>query len=138
MENKAGYCRSVQNNGCSGGYFTPNYCPGPRDIQCCVKNDTEPTPPPGVDLGEKILTKAMEAEDTPYVWAGGDCNGPTDPDGTGTSGFDCSGLLSWAVCQVTGRSLFGERLRVTRDMYCASEERLEYKYASLLTPSMHP
>ena len=48
-------------------------------------------------------------------WAGGNCKGKTG------GGFDCSGLVSWAVCQVTGRDLFKEGLRVTRSMYCASE-----------------
>jgi cell wall-associated NlpC family hydrolase len=54
-------------------------------------------------------------------WGGGNCKGPTG------GGFDCSGLLSWAVCQVTGRDLFSEGLRVTRTMYCASETKLKYK-----------
>lgn len=46
----------------------------------------------------------------------------------GEIGYDCSGLIGWAVCQVTGRDLFSEGLRVTRSMYCASEEKLRYKY----------
>ncbi|KAF2735543.1 hypothetical protein EJ04DRAFT_390768, partial [Polyplosphaeria fusca] len=73
-------------------------------------------------LGEKILAKAKEAKGIPYHWAGGNCAGPTG------GGFDCSGLVSWAVCQMTGRDLFSEGLRVTRSMYCASEKTLKYKH----------
>ena len=36
---RSGFCRSVSNNGCSGGTFDPgNYCPGSQDIQCCLKS----------------------------------------------------------------------------------------------------
>ena len=55
------------------------------------------------------------------VWGGGSCSGPT------SGGFDCSGLVSYAVCQVTGRNLFNEGLRVTYTMYCASEATLKYQ-----------
>jgi hypothetical protein len=57
------------------------------------------------------------------VWGGGSCSGPT---GSPTAGYDCSGLVSWAVCAVTGRNLFAEGLRVTYSMYCASESTLKY------------
>ncbi len=46
----------------------------------------------------------------------------------GDVGYDCSGLVCWAVCQVTGRDLFTEGLRVTSTMYCADEAKLGYKY----------
>ncbi|KAF2000204.1 hypothetical protein P154DRAFT_382977, partial [Amniculicola lignicola CBS 123094] len=72
-------------------------------------------------IGEKILAKAKEAKGIPYHWAGGNCKGTTG------GGFDCSGLVSWAVCQVTGRDLFSEGLRVTRSMYCAKQSKLKYK-----------
>ncbi|KAF2877119.1 hypothetical protein BDV95DRAFT_601534 [Massariosphaeria phaeospora] len=78
-------------------------------------------PKPTPNIGEKILAKAKEAEGLPYHWAGGNCKGPTG------GGFDCSGLVSWAVCKVTGRDLFSEGLRVTRSMYCAKESKLKYK-----------
>jgi hypothetical protein len=48
----SGYCRSVKNNGCSGGTFSSGFCPGNTDIQCCVKSTpgppspTLPPPPP--------------------------------------------------------------------------------------------
>ncbi|KAF1949896.1 hypothetical protein CC80DRAFT_483556 [Byssothecium circinans] len=88
-----------------------------------VQPSTTPKPttkPEEPDLGQKILKKAKEAEGIQYHWAGGNCKGPTG------GGFDCSGLVSWAVCQITGRDLFSEGLRVTRSMYCASEKKLKY------------
>jgi hypothetical protein len=64
------------------------------------------------------------------AWGGGSCKGPTHdqpPYEYGDIGFDCSGLVCWALCQVTGRDLFKEGLRVTRSMYCASESTLKYQ-----------
>jgi cell wall-associated NlpC family hydrolase len=119
----AGYCRSVQDNGCPSGDFHPGYCPGDDDIQCCVKSSSPP-PPVGGNLGQKILAQAEQAKGIPYVWGGGSCSGPT---GSPRRGFDCSGLLSWAICRVTGRNLFAEGLRVTYTMYCASESTLKYQ-----------
>ncbi|PGH12997.1 hypothetical protein AJ80_06481 [Polytolypa hystricis UAMH7299] len=65
----------------------------------------------------------MTAAGTPYAWGGGNCNGPTGdqpPYDYGEVGYDCSGLVAWAVCQVTGRDLFKEGVRQTRSMYCRS------------------
>jgi Prokaryotic phospholipase A2 len=42
----SGFCRSVKNNGCSGGSFHSGYCPGNSDIKCCVKAAAPPPPPP--------------------------------------------------------------------------------------------
>ncbi|PLN86558.1 hypothetical protein BDW42DRAFT_190141 [Aspergillus taichungensis] len=81
-------------------------------------------------VGEQILATAQTAEGTPYAWGGGSCDGPSadqPPYQYGDTGYDCSGLVCWAVCQVTGRDLFTEGLRVTSSMYCASEETLGYK-----------
>lgn len=104
-------------------------CPGGSDIECCVKGD-EPEPPAGDDVGAKVLEVAMTAAGVPYAWGGGDCDGPTGdipPYDHGDVGYDCSGLICWAVCQVTGRDLFSEGLRVTNSMYCADEGTLRYK-----------
>ncbi|PUU80604.1 hypothetical protein B9Z19DRAFT_974397 [Tuber borchii] len=124
-----GFCRSVSNNGCSGGTFHPGTgapwpCPGSDDIQCCIKSTQNP---PSGDVGAKILAKALTAAGTPYAWGGGSCNGPSKdqpPYQYGETGYDCSGLLCWAVCQVTGRDLFKAGLRVTNSMYCASDATL--------------
>ncbi|KAK4119464.1 hypothetical protein N657DRAFT_650116 [Parathielavia appendiculata] len=119
---KSGFCRSVAYNGCPDGTFDPgNYCPGSQDIQCCLKRTQTGT------VGERMLTKAMEAAGLPYTWNGGSCSGPTRGD-DGELGFDCSGLVSWALCQVTGRNLFAttQNLRNTHNMYCASQATLGY------------
>ncbi|THC89896.1 hypothetical protein EYZ11_010647 [Aspergillus tanneri] len=82
------------------------------------------------DVGQQVLDKAMTAAGVPYAWGGGSCDGPSKdqpPYQYGDVGYDCSGLVCWAVCQVTGRDLFTEGLRVTSDMYCASEKKLGYK-----------
>lgn len=124
----SGFCRSVSNNGCPGGHFDPgNYCPGSQDIQCCLKGST---PPPTGTVGERVLAKAKEAAGLPYAWGGGSCSGPTHdnpPWEHGEIGFDCSGLVCWALCQVTGRDLFSPGLRNTHSMYCASQATLGYK-----------
>lgn len=46
-----------------------------------------------------ILDAARKQTGKPYVWGGGDVNGPT---GSPEPGFDCSGLVLWAVHQATG------------------------------------
>ncbi|OJJ59787.1 hypothetical protein ASPSYDRAFT_900274 [Aspergillus sydowii CBS 593.65] len=81
-------------------------------------------------VGQAILDKALTAKGTPYAWGGGTCDGPSadnPPYQYGDVGYDCSGLVCWAVCQVTGRDLFTEGLRVTSTMYCADEAKLGYK-----------
>ncbi|KAL9044029.1 MAG: hypothetical protein Q9214_002807, partial [Letrouitia sp. 1 TL-2023] len=109
-------------------------CPGDDDIQCCIAggSGSDPPPPPTSpsNVGEKVLAKAKTQAGKPYAWGGGDCDSPTGdqpPWDNGEVGFDCSGLVCYAVCQVTGRDLFSEGLRNTHDMYCASESTLKYK-----------
>lgn len=48
------------------------------------------------ELGARIVAQARSAIGTPYIWAGGTPSGPSAPNG-GTKGFDCSGLVMWAV-----------------------------------------
>lgn len=121
-----GNCRWTSD--CASGKTVSDLCPGPNEFKCCMPGETtggQGGGGGGVDgeknVGEKILAKAKEAEGVDYVWASGSCKGKTN------GGFDCSGLLSWAVCQVTGRDLFNEGLRVTSQMYCASEAKRKYK-----------
>lgn len=46
---------------------------------------------------EAVIARAQSAVGTPYVWGGGDANGPTTGvDGGSISGFDCSGLVLYA------------------------------------------
>lgn len=46
---------------------------------------------------EAVIARAQSMIGTPYVWGGGDANGPTTGlEGGGQSGFDCSGLVLYA------------------------------------------
>ena len=81
-------------------------------------------------MGAQVLAQAETAAGVPYAWGGGSCAGPTHdqpPYQHGDVGYDCSGLVCWALCKVTGRDLFSAGLRNTKTMYCASEATLGYK-----------
>lgn len=56
---------------------------------------------PNGEVGERILAAARSQFGLPYIWGGGDHNGPTGGQGGGESGFDCSGLTMYAVYQAT-------------------------------------
>ena len=46
---------------------------------------------------EAVIARAQSMVGTPYVWGGGDANGPTTGvNGGSVSGFDCSGLVLYA------------------------------------------
>lgn len=46
---------------------------------------------------EAVIARAQSQIGTPYVWGGGDANGPTTGvNGGSVSGFDCSGLVLYA------------------------------------------
>ena len=48
-----------------------------------------------------VIRTALSQLGLPYVWAGGDANGPTVGDNeTGEIGFDCSGLMIYAYAQI--------------------------------------
>lgn len=54
-------------------------------------------PPPGAaGFGGAVVTAAEKYLGTPYVWGGGNFNGPTG------GGFDCSGLVLYAIAQASG------------------------------------
>lgn len=130
---RSGDCRWEDKCGASSETLT-GLCPGPNAFKCCVPKDDKPDN--GGDLGKKILRKLRRPKEhlvslsrdswtTQKLtaldhWGGGSCKG------TIGCGYDCSGLVSWTVCQVTGRDLFTEGLRVTRSMYCATESKLKY------------
>ncbi|WP_329098059.1 NlpC/P60 family protein [Actinomadura citrea] len=64
-------------------------------------------------LGKSIISHAKRWLKTPYVWGGGNINGPTG------GGFDCSGLTLYAVYQATGGKIqlahyTGDQLRDSR------------------------
>lgn len=55
----------------------------------------------GSKLGKTIVEKASTQIGLDYIWGGGDKDGPTGGlDGQG-SGFDCSGLVIYAIAQAT-------------------------------------
>ncbi|KAL2369517.1 hypothetical protein RJ035_004228 [Blastomyces gilchristii] len=128
-------------------------CPAGKNVRCCIEDNDKPKKPKPKPkepkkpkkpkkskkpkkpkkskktVGQKILAVAMKEKGTRYVWGGGSCKGPTK------GGYDCSGLVAYAVCKVTKRNLFREGLRVTYSMYCASSKRLgKFKYANSPTP----
>ncbi|MGB7237788.1 MAG: peptidoglycan DD-metalloendopeptidase family protein [Rhodococcus sp. (in: high G+C Gram-positive bacteria)] len=51
---------------------------------------------PASPSGPQVITAARQHLGLPYVWGGGNINGPSD------GGFDCSGLTSYAVYTGTG------------------------------------
>ncbi|MBV9026447.1 MAG: C40 family peptidase [Streptomycetaceae bacterium] len=55
-------------------------------------------------FGAQVVAAAMKWKGTPYSWGGGDTSGPTYGVGEGadTNGFDCSGLVLYAVYQASG------------------------------------
>ncbi|KAK2757055.1 hypothetical protein FQN54_005024 [Arachnomyces sp. PD_36] len=124
-----GLCASVSRGGCAGGNMFPpaegSTCGDDADLQCCIL----PPPPEGDAIGQAILDKAREAAGTPYAWGGGSCDGPTGdiaPYDYGEIGYDCSGLVNWALCQVSGIDNFGTSMRVTTGLYCDTEAELGF------------
>lgn len=60
---------------------------------------------PAGPTGKRIVAYAMRWLKTPYLWGGGNHNGPTGracAHGICGRGFDCSGLTMYAVAQATG------------------------------------
>jgi cell wall-associated NlpC family hydrolase len=66
--------------------------------------DTVAPPPPPSDgsIGVRAVQYAMRYLGTPYSWGGGNASGPSRGigRGSGTVGFDCSGLTLYAYAQV--------------------------------------
>ncbi|MEU4607583.1 bifunctional lytic transglycosylase/C40 family peptidase [Kribbella sp. NPDC023972] len=64
--------------------------------------------PPGSPKGAVIVAAAMKWVGTPYSWGGGNASGPSTgiccspggSDGRKTTGFDCSGLSTYAAAQI--------------------------------------
>ena len=55
-------------------------------------------------FGQMVVSAASEQLGVPYSWGGGNASGPTLGSGTGagTVGFDCSGLVLFAIGQASG------------------------------------
>ncbi|QCB51802.1 peptidase [Rhodococcus sp. PAMC28707] len=78
--------------------------------------DSGPGLVPGGPFGQNVVAAATAWLGTTYAWGGGDAGGPTKgvSDGSGTAdmigdfnkiGFDCSGLVLYAVAQASGGSI---------------------------------
>jgi cell wall-associated NlpC family hydrolase len=54
-----------------------------------------------------MLRIALSQNGIPYAWGGGTLTGPSEgiARGTGTAGFDCSGLVRFAAYQASGGTL---------------------------------
>lgn len=83
--------------------------PAAGPVTGCEDGGPVPLPDGGDGTGEAIVDAAKHYLDTPYSWGGGDITGPTlgtfsspSLDGTRTVGFDCSGLVMFAVHHATG------------------------------------
>lgn len=78
----------------------------------CENGGPAGPPPTGDGTGADIVEAAQHYAGTPYSWGGGDITGPTlgiyssaSLDGTNTVGFDCSGIVMFAVHSATGIEL---------------------------------
>lgn len=81
-------------------------------LEGCEAGGTGEPLNPGDGSGAAIVSAAKHYQGTPYSWGGGNYQGPSlgiysspSLDGTKTVGFDCSGLVMFAVYNSTGIQL---------------------------------
>ena len=70
-----------------------------RDVCGAVLDPSTSAPQPGTPAGVAAVRFAESEIGLPYVWGGGSLNGPTG------GGFDCSGLVLYAVFQASGHRI---------------------------------
>lgn len=104
--------------GTAGGAESDSY---PGKVKAAISKYTLPGAPrapnfiPGGPFGANIVAAALAQQGLPYAWGGGDANGPTQGirDGSVADsfgdynkvGFDCSGLVTYAVAQASGHAV---------------------------------
>lgn len=76
--------------------FLPAAEPGQSTSGCGPGTAPPGVPVPASGFGQAVVAAAQRWIGTPYVWGGGDANGPTG------GGFDCSGLTLYAIYQASG------------------------------------
>ena len=72
-----------------------NTAPGGDPPTRSTRSDTTRVGP-GSEHGRRIAETALKRLGLPYIWGGGNINGPS------SGGFDCSGLTQYATYQATG------------------------------------
>lgn len=73
-----------------------NIAPSAADCGGGSGSSNGDVPADASEFAEKAIAAAREQMGLPYVWGGGDWNGPTG------GGFDCSGLTMYAYSQASG------------------------------------
>lgn len=75
-----------------------------QNITSLVSTYTNPTGGPPTSFAAAEIGAAAKQLNVPYTWGGGGPTGPTPGIGRGqsTTGFDCSGLVVYAVFQASG------------------------------------
>lgn len=73
--------------------------PAGRDVCGAVENPDTEGVKPGTPAGVAAVKYAEAQIGLPYIWGGGSLNGPTG------GGFDCSGLVLYAIFQASGHKI---------------------------------
>lgn len=64
-----------------------------QGVSCSAPTSPDQTPAADPRI-QRVIDRGMTQQGKPYVWAGGDANGPTG------GGFDCSGLMVYAFSEL--------------------------------------
>lgn len=83
-----------------GAFSGVPLCPSSTYYTPPIVSVSASPPPPTSQVGSAILNAALSQRGEPYVFDGGDQYGPTN------GGFDCSGLVLYAVYKATHKVLY--------------------------------